>query len=142
MQIKLPIQLFELDEQNFHPVISSEFSNGKKANWVIDTGASKSVFDKNRTVDYNLLGGVDEIYSATAADHPMTTSLAELKSFRLGAFEVSGLKVAIIDFSHINTIYRNANGPEISGLIGSDFLIKYNAVIDYKKKVLKLNILI
>ncbi len=137
MQIKLPIQLIELEEYNFHPVISSEI-NDRKANWVIDTGASRTVFDKNKFNDYHLLGEEDEIHSASVSDQPISTSLAELKSIRLGKLIVSDLKVAVIDFSHINKLYLKAGGPEICGLIGSDFLTKYNAVIDFKKKILTL----
>ncbi len=137
MRIKLPIQVVELEEQNFHPVISSEI-NGRKGNWVIDTGASKTVFDKNRPDDYNLLDEEDEIYSASVSDQPMSTSLAELKSLRMEKLNVTGFKVAVIDFTHINQLYRKAGGPEICGLIGSDFLIKYSAVINFKKKLLTL----
>ena len=138
MEIKLPIQLIELEKQNFHPVISSEFISGRKGNWVIDTGASKTVFDKSRSDDYYLLNEKDEIHSAGITDQPIISALAEMKSFRLGKITVSGLKVAIIDLSHINSLYQKAGGPEICGFIGSDFLIKYQAVIDLTKQTLSL----
>ena len=140
MRIKLPIQLVKLEENNFHLVITSEFIGGKKGNWVIDTGASRTVFDVTRKEDYILLGEEDEIHSAGITDQPIVTSLAELKSFQIGKLNVSGLKAAVIDFSHINLLYLKAGGPEICGLIGSDFLIKYNAVVDYRKKILELSV--
>ncbi len=71
---------------NFHPVISSEI-NGKKANWIIDTGASKTVFDKNRTDDYKLLNEEDEIHSIELSETPIFTPLAELKSVRFESWK-------------------------------------------------------
>ncbi len=138
MRIKIPIQLVELEDHNFHIALSSDFEDGKQGTWVIDTGASKTVFDKNRNDDYDLLGEEDEIHSAGITDQPMISALAEMKPFKMGKLKVPGLKVAVIDLSHINALYRKTGGPEICGLIGSDFLIKYNAVIDYRRKILRL----
>ena len=139
MKIKIPIVLIELEDQNFHPVISADV-NGRKGNWIIDTGASKTVFDKNRTDDYILLDEIDELHSVEAAEQPLNTDLAALKSIQFEDVFISKLKVAIIDLRHINKIYKNSGGPEICGLIGSDFLYKYNAVINYNKKLLTLTI--
>ena len=139
MRIKLTIQLVELEEQNFHPIIFS-YVNGRTGNWVIDTGASRTVFDKNRHEDFKLLDAEDEFHSASVSGHALSSSLAELKLLRLGKLNVSNLKVAVIDFTLINELYKKVNGPEICGLIGSDFLTKYSAVIDFKKKLLLLHV--
>ena len=139
MKIALPVKFVELEDENFHLIICSQI-NCKKANWIIDTGASKTVFDKNRTDDYKLLNEKDEIHSIEFSETPIFTPLAEIKSVRFESSEIPIIKVAIIDLSHINNLYKKAGGPEICGLIGSDFLIKFNAVINYKTKILNLTI--
>lgn len=137
--LKLPIQFIELEGQNIHPIISSEI-NGMNANWIIDTGASKTVFDINRKIDYYLLQEKDEFHSIEATENPINVKLAELKPVLFGTSEILKLKVALIDLSHINVIYKKAGAPKICGLIGSDFLLRHNAVIDYKRAILSLSL--
>lgn len=140
MRIKIPITIIELEPDNYHIIISGEFADGKKVNWVIDTGASKTVFDKNLDDYYLLLDGEsDQIHTAGIGDQPQEISLGLLHVFHAGKLKVEKLKVALLDLSHINSLYSKCSEIEICGLIGGDFLLKYKAVIDYKKKLLILN---
>jgi hypothetical protein len=137
MRIKIPLQIIELESENYHILGSSVFADGQKANWIIDTGASKTVFDKNLTDYYTTLDGEsDEIHTATPSENALDVVLAELKPFSFGKIEVDKQKVALLDLSHINELYSAYTENKIYGLIGSDFLMKYQARIDYKKQVL------
>jgi len=139
MRIKIPINTIELEPDNYHIVISSVFPNAQTGNWVIDTGASKTVFDKSLEGYYSLLEGeLDEIHTAGIGEQPHEISMALLKHLQLGELEIKNLKVALLDLTHINKLYLNAANLKICGLIGGDFLMKYKAVIDYKKKRLVL----
>jgi hypothetical protein len=140
MRIKIPIQIVELEEDNYHLIISSGFPDGTKGNWVIDTGASKSVFDKTLDEYYSVLDDeLDEIHTAGIGEEPLKTSMALLKSVQIGKLKIEGMKVALLDLSHINELYSKATNLKISGLIGGDFLVKYKASINYKKQVLILD---
>ena len=44
---KISIELVELEYHNYHLLVQGKFEDGEKAYWIIDTGASKTVFDKN-----------------------------------------------------------------------------------------------
>lgn len=136
MRIKIPLQIIELEEQNFHISIPCRFNDGTAGTWIIDTGASKSVFDKSNNNFYSEAGKEEEIHSAGISDQPLKSSIAVLKPFQFGHFKVGEMKVALLDLSHINDLYKKAGNIEICGLIGSDFLLRYNAVIDYRKKLL------
>ncbi|QGY43846.1 hypothetical protein GM418_09300 [Maribellus comscasis] len=141
MKIKIPLQVIELEEGNFHIIANGRFKDGTTGYWAIDTGASKTVFDKTLKEYYNFTDEKsEEIHSAGIGEKPLITTIGTLKSFHLGKFKVEDLKVALIDLSHINQLYCRATNLEISGLIGGDFLVKYKAVIDYKRRVLQLNI--
>ena len=134
------MQIIELEEDNYHLIVSSGFHNGTKGNWVIDTGASKSVFDKTLDEYYSVLEGEsDEIHTAGIGEDPLETSMALLKSLQIGELKIEDMKVALLDLSHINELYSKATDIKISGLIGGDFLMKYKASINYKKQVLILN---
>jgi len=139
MRIKIPINTIELEPDNYHIIVSSTLPGGEDQHWVIDTGASKTVFDKSLKEYYSLLEGEsDEIHTAGIGEQPQEISMALLKYFRLGKLKIKDLKVALLDLTHINKLYSNAANLEICGLIGGDFLMKYEAGIDYKKKRLVL----
>jgi hypothetical protein len=46
--------------------------------------------------------------------------------------------VVLIDLSHVNDLYRKFTDKRVAGLIGSDFLLKHKAIIDYKRRELVL----
>jgi len=46
MKITVPLQIIELEDDNYHLVVSSVLPDGNEGFWVVDTGASKTVFDK------------------------------------------------------------------------------------------------
>lgn len=139
MRIKIPIQIIELEPDNYHIMVSSVFADGDSANWIIDTGASKTVFDKKLIEYYFILEGeLDEIHTAGIGEQPMAVILAELKTTDFGKLIVKNQKVALLDLSHINELYSKVSDIKISGLLGGDFLMKYRAVIDYRKKLMVL----
>lgn len=135
MRYKIPIKIVELESDNYHLIICSVFTDGSKGNWVIDTGASKSVFDKN-LAEYCVVSEdeTEELHSAGVSDEPMTTTLAYMKPFCFEKLKLENIKVALLDMAHINELYSKVTDLQICGLLGSDFLLKYNAVIDYKRK--------
>ena len=136
MKIKIPLQIIELEEDNFHVIVKGTFEDKTHGLWAIDTGASKTVFDKNLTGKYSLTEEeTDEIHTAGVGEKPLTTQLGKLRNIKIGKLLVDNLKVALLDLSHINKLYKKATDLEICGLIGGDFLMKFRAVIDYKRKV-------
>jgi hypothetical protein len=140
MRTIIPINLIELEPDNFHLIISSVFSDGQTRNWVIDTGASKTVFDKNLEEYYSVLEGEsDEIHTAGNSEQPQEISMALLAQLQIGKLKIKNFRVALLDLSHINELYSKSTNHKICGLIGGDFLMKYKAVIDYKKKKLVLS---
>lgn len=139
MKKKIPIQIIELEEGNFHIIATGTFSDETKRNWAIDTGASKTVFDKNLPEYFSISDESEEIHSAGIGEKPLKTSIGELQPFSLAKYKIENLKVALIDLSNINELYYRATSIEICGLIGGDFLMKHKAVIDYKRKMIILN---
>jgi len=141
MKVTVPLQIIELEDDNFHLVVSSILPGGTEGLWVVDTGASKTVFDKTQSESYSLDNQeTEEVHTAGIAEKPLETETGRIRSFLLGKMKVENLRVAILDLSHINTFYSKATSLKICGLIGSDFLLKHQAIIDYKKKLLRLKL--
>lgn len=140
MKIKIPLQIVELEESNFHIIATGKFNDGSIGFWAIDTGASKTVFDKNLSDKYeNTDEEADEIHTAGVGEKPLSTTLGNLTEMKLGKLQTGNMKVALLDLSHINKLYKKATNMEICGLIGGDFLMKYRAIIDYKRRLLILD---
>lgn len=139
MRYKIPIEIVELELENYHPVINTVFADGTSGKWVIDTGASKSVFDILLTqhIAYSE-GDTEELHSAGISEEPIQSSLGILNPLSFGKLQVEKMKVALLDLSHINELYSRATELKICGLLGSDFLEKHKAVIDYKRRRLVL----
>lgn len=140
MRHLIPLELIRLEEDNYHLAVKSLFENGGEALWVIDTGASKTVFNISETHHYDAIPADAEttVRSAGIGADQFETTLGMLHPFKIGDRVIKPMKVALLDLSHINTLYYHAVGREISGLIGSDFLLENRAVIDYAGLSLRL----
>jgi hypothetical protein len=129
----IPLELIELEEENYHLTVTSRFEDGSQGIWVIDTGASKTVFSLALSDHYDLLPADEDkvVKSAGIGSDHLDTAPGNVHPFYLKDCLITDLKVALIDLSHINSLYYHATEKEICGLIGSDFLMAKNAVIDY-----------
>lgn len=139
MAYKIPIELIELESENYHILVSSVFGDKETGRWVIDTGASKSVFDINlqEHILYSY-GESEDLHSAGISDEPIKGQLAQLKPLIFSGLKIYDMKVVALDLSHINKLYESSAGIEICGLLGSDFLVRYKATIDFRRKTMTL----
>jgi hypothetical protein len=139
MNYEIPFTLFRLDENSCHPLIESVI-HGKRCFLIIDTGASRSVFDINSfMVEFHEPAGDKKLIPAGIIEGVIENKIGILTEFSLGDFTATNLEAVFINLDHINRLYSQIdNSPEISGLLGADFLDKYQAVMDFKKQILKL----
>lgn len=139
-KFEIPVELTGLEEGNFHLLLRSVFKDGAIKYWILDTGASKSVFDIAETNYYTPVSksGLQVNSAGIGAGH-IETSVGILQSFSLADFKKRSFEVALIDLEPINQIYGQFSPHRISGLIGSDFLVRHKALIDYQKKRLTLH---
>jgi hypothetical protein len=142
MKYAIPLELVELEENNYHLAVKSRFDDGSERLWVIDSGASKTVFNIALDNYYDLIPENEEqiIRSAGIGSDQLDMALGFLHSFYLGDLLLPRMKAALIDLSHINTLYYDATKREICGLIGSDFLQENKAIVDYGKLRLTLTV--
>ena len=139
MKTEIPIKLLKL-EDGFHLLINIRI-NGKAARMLIDTGASKTVFDQQQSKRF--------IASESFEDHDklstglgtstMKSHLAVIERISIGKIEILNYKTIVIDLSHVNVAYAHLKQKPIDGVLGSDLLKKYKGVIDYSKKRLSLS---
>ena len=106
IKITIPIQIVELEDDNFHLIIASELSGSEKSYWVIDTGASKTVFDKNLKSEYYISDdSPEEVHTAGIGGMILESSMAGIKEVTWGKLKIKNFKTALIDLSSINDLY-------------------------------------
>lgn len=141
MRTNIPIEILPIEDDGFHLMIKAKI-NGKKANLIIDTGASRTVFDetliKNYLPDEYDDFETNEKLSTGLGTNTMKSSAFNLKSLKIGDLNIKNYMAVILDLTNINDSYKKLKLPKIHGVIGGDLLSKYNAVIYYKAKKLKL----
>ena len=137
--IEIPLQIIELEKDNYHILIEGGFQDGIITSWIIDTGASKSVLDVNLKTYYEILDSdnEDDYHSAGINQGMMETSVGKMFFLKLGKLEITNQKVALIDLSHVNEIYGKYSFCPIAGLLGGDILMQYKCRIDYQSKTIQ-----
>lgn len=137
--IEIPFKLIELEHDNYHILLEGHFNDGTTANWIIDTGASKSVLDNNLTSFFETIDSEneDDYQSAGINQGMMETSVGRIFYMAFGQLEITDQKVALIDLNHVNDIYGKYTSYRIAGLLGGDILMHYRCVIDYERQIIQ-----
>ena len=143
MVIKIPLKIESLEADGFHLFVAAKI-NGIAINLLLDTGASKTVFDisrmskliRKRKKSFESF----EKLSTGLGTNTMESRFTFLKEFRISDLIIENHLAILLDMAHVNQSYSMLELQAIDGVLGSDLLMKYKAVIDFNKKVLKLNI--
>ena len=139
MTITVPLQIIDLNQDGFHPLLNIKLF-GKKFTVVLDTGASKTAFDKTLLQQANELALITEssILSTGLGTNSMASFTAVIHDMRIGRLKIPEFEVAVLDLSTINFAYAQMGHPQVLGVIGGDILMQYNAVINYGNRSLLL----
>ncbi len=135
MEHIVDIKIIELEPNSYHLIVEAEFSNYLKGFLIIDTGASRSVFDYNflnsQIRNENVVKSEDSM-GINAAIEDMRVGILPL--IKINDCTITNSEVALMDLSYVNEAYKKYASIEVAGLLGSDFFVKYSAVIDYGNK--------
>ncbi len=139
MQIEIPIEIIELEENSYHLMIEGAFNEELKGNLIIDTGASKTVFDSSFVSAF--VTDIEELEENDSSGINATITNARtgiIPHIAFSTLKLEHYECLLLDLSHVNQVYQKYTDRQIAGLVGSDFLLKYKAVIDYEQKTLTL----
>lgn len=135
----IPFKILNIDNEGFHLLIKIHI-NRKIARIIVDTGASKTVFDKTRIEKFVAERNFDvhEKMSSGLGTNTMQSQTTRIRKIKIGEIEISDYRAVLLDLSHVNHSYEQIGLAPVDGVLGSDILLDYKAVIDYEKKLLKL----
>ena len=138
-QYRVKFKLVTLEPDNYHIVVKAKI-DGHPLNVIIDTGASHSCFDLDfvRQLSPEISMEDNDGLNVGVGTSDFESKLCSISNFRMGRFLLKKYDIVLLDMSNINQAYEMMRKPLIHGIIGSDFLMKYQAVIDYGSRVLTL----
>lgn len=118
--------------------------NSKEANLLVDTGASKTIFDLKRIEkfvgkkkkSFEIFGSNSTGLGTTSLESHFTI----VDEFCISDLIFKDYQAILLDMKHVNRSYKMLGLPPIDGVFGSDMLYHYKAVIDYDQEIMKLKI--
>lgn len=138
---KIPLTVLNLQGDGYHLLIDVQLFD-RPFKMVLDTGASKTVLDKKTLLEAGISEDAfqsTDILSTGLGTNSMESYLIKIPEFQIGAWKTKNFMTAVLDLSTINFAYQQMNLSPVIGVLGSDILLRYAAVIDYKKRCLTLN---
>ncbi|NLJ82087.1 MAG: clan AA aspartic protease [Bacteroidales bacterium] len=142
MEVIIPIEIVQLeDEHNLHPIVDAKL-NGEPIRLVVDTGASHTCIDRKNVkslIKKNPEDVTNDVVMGIGS-RSMKNTILTIKEISIGDLIINDYPVVALKITHINKALKLLGLHAINGLLGSDILFKYNAIIDYKNRCLTFNI--
>ena len=137
--IETPIQLLDIEGEGFHIMVKGMI-HGKEANFLIDTGASRSVFDPKTISSFidDLTFEKKEGITAGVGGSDLESSTFRIDIFSIGDMEIRDYEGVALDLDNVHELYGKLGLPHIDGILGGDLLKRYKAIINYKSKKVRL----
>ena len=137
--IEVPIQLLDIEGEGFHIMVRGMI-HGKEASFLIDTGASRSVFDPKTITAFieDIQFEKEEGLSAGVGSSDLESATFVIDRLGIGALEITDYEGVALDLENIHEMYGKLGLPHIDGIIGGDLLRRHKAVINYRSRKLRL----
>jgi predicted aspartyl protease len=134
------LEIVPIEEDGYHIFITAMI-NGKAARMLVDTGASRTVFDAERIKSFlscknQKFKKIDKL-STGLGTNTMESHTINLKSFSLDETVLKDYTAVVLNMEHVNQSYTMLSYPAIDGVLGGDLLHQLKAVIDYRRKQMR-----
>ena len=129
------IKIIELEPDSYHVITKIKIEK-KVLFFIVDTGATHTCMNKDSFISLQPEESILEYTgdSVGIASSGFTAAVTTLRHFKMGRMNIREQKIILLDMNHINQVYKALGIPDPAGILGCDFLVKYNAVIDFKAK--------
>ena len=129
--ISVPLTLINLQDDGFHLLVEIVVF-GQKLFAVVDTGASRSVFDMN-FIKQHIQIAEEEESQATTLFSTTSTIQAIIPELKIGRLRITDYSAVALELEGVNETYESLGHPTIVAILGSDILLKYQSIINFKK---------
>ena len=141
MNYSVALDLIKVEEKGIHLLIDVAV-NHKSARFIVDTGASQTVMDKEQATNFIGRSGIleSESLSKGLGTDSMQSFTTELESLEIGDLKIEKQGIVLLDLSHVVNSYVDMGHPPIDGVIGGDILSNFKAVIDYGSETINFTV--
>lgn len=128
----IPLEIRPIREEGYH-VFVEILVNGNPARMLLDTGASRTVFDTEslKELHQDLLLEENEDKATGLGSNAVDNFIAILDELSIAGCSLKEYQVGALDLQHVNMSYESMDMPPIAGVLGSDVLFAFKAVIDF-----------
>ncbi|MCC7302362.1 MAG: clan AA aspartic protease [Bacteroidia bacterium] len=139
MTTTLPLQVKNIGGDGYH-LLTRISVNGMPALVVVDTGASRTVFDAERIreLEKKQRARKHPMLSSGLGTSTMESQVLVISRLQIGSFILKNYKSILLDLSHVNQSYEQLGLSPVCGVLGSDLLKKFRARISFPQKSLRL----
>ena len=136
--MQIPIRLLDIEGEGFHVMIQGKI-NGLEANFLIDTGASRSVFDPTvisrfvENPEFKKKIGI----TAGVGGSDLESSTFVIDTLSFGDIEINQYEAVALDLENIHENYQKLGLPAIDGIIGGDLLYRLKATLNYRLRKIR-----
>lgn len=136
--MQIPIQLLDIEGEGFHVLVKGKI-NSLEANFLIDTGASRSVFDPNVITRFIDSPSFEKKKGITAGvgGNDLEISTFTINTLSFGDIDIHQYQAVALDLENIHETYQKLGLPSIDGIIGGDLLYKLRATLNYRLKKIR-----
>jgi hypothetical protein len=139
MQTTLKLVPFLLNDGGYQFFLEGSIGR-KKTHFLVDTGASRTVFDEHclqkRFPEFSFHPG--EVVTVGFQDQLAKSREVAISGLKLGKLSVSVFNAIAVDLSYVNKTYAKFGLKKIDGIIGSELLVRLQSKIDFKRFTISL----
>lgn len=137
--IEVSLQLLDIEREGFHIMVEGTI-HGKEASFLVDTGASRSVFDPKTIATFidDPTFEKKEGITAGVGSSDLESATFQIGLLTIGDMEIRDYEAVALDLENIHEMYAKLGLPHIDGIIGGDLLRRHKAIINYKAKKMRL----
>jgi hypothetical protein len=129
------IKIIKFKDGGFHVLIECKI-NGVCGLMIVDTGATNTIFDRTAKIFENLIFETPEIEVHSVSSAGCEVAISHIDDFRIGKFKTKFTEAAFMSLDYMNNVYAAQKKTQIIGLLGADFLIEHNAILNFAEKTL------
>ncbi len=136
LRIVLPLETFQLEDESYHILLPGRI-NQWEGDFIVDTGASVTVADKNLFSSSAETTTQIQVKSGSITGDIEEIQLMRPALIRLSSHTLHLPQIALLDLGYINRMYAGFREKRIIGLLGSDFCLRHKVIINYRSRTFR-----